>query len=421
MSDRDPVPAAARPHEGAWWRRRRRALAAMAALVLLAAIAFALACRREDRSRPFDSGGAYIQDVRTDAATIAVLSATPVRLEVEARPLRSDAEAQPERAAVRASEPAPRTIHALRLGGLAADTRYRYRVREVGGALLTEATLRTAPPPGRRAIRIVALGDSGRVKHERRRCPLGLGDRAPDRGGAQAAVVAEILRHGTPDLLLLLGDIVYNRGERRRYHEAFFEPFRPLIERVPAYAAIGNHDAKTERAAPLLEAFHLPTSNGEAGATERYYRFSYGDARLICLDTETSALEPQSAQYRWLEAELRRGTPLRWTIVFMHRPPLSDGKHGDDERLSTQIAPLFARYGVDLVLAGHDHNYQRFHPIDGVTYVIAGGGGNRLYSVRPSARLAAYAKAHCFVEITLDAERLRGRVWSVRGELLDAF
>jgi acid phosphatase len=119
------------------------------------------------------------------------------------------------------------------------------------------------------------------------------------------------------------------------------------------------------------------------------------------LDTERIG----SDQAKWLEADLTANR-LPWTIVYGHRPPHSSGEHGDDPGFLTFFVPLLEKHAVDLVLTGHDHHYERFRPINGVTYVVTGGGGRgvRLIGSQP---LSAYAEPVIhLVAIEVENDRL---------------
>jgi len=106
-----------------------------------------------------------------------------------------------------------------------------------------------------------------------------------------------------------------------------------------------------------------------------------------------------------LEEDLA-ATRKRWKIAFLHRSPYGSSRHGGDERVRENLEPLFARHKVDVVLAGHDHVYERTVPIRGVTYVVSGGGGRRLYRAGKGKRTAFSKSAHHAVLVRLDGGRL---------------
>lgn len=163
---------------------------------------------------------------------------------------------------------------------------------------------------------------------------------------------------------------------------------------APFYPSLGNHDVRTNGGAPYLHAFDLPTDNPQK--TERYYSFDYGPVHFVALDSELYHADHSisaQAQKAWLAKDLAESR-RPWKIVYFHRPPFSSsrGPHpGGDERIRTDLVPVFERAHVDLVFCGHQHNYERFRPINGVTYIASGGGGGEhLYPIKPGKR-SAYA------------------------------
>jgi len=275
-------------------------------------------------------------------------------------------------------------IQVATLADLTPATTYHYTVeRELVGF----AGSFTTAPEADGHVRFVVLGDSGT--------------------GSQGQYdIASGMSDADPDLVLHTGDVVYRRGALCHYGTKFFAPYRTLIANVPVYPAIGNHDLMANDGRAYFETFVLPQSN-EPG-TEEYYAFDYGPVHVVSLssefyeaDDETSAAD----QRAWLVADLA-ANDLPWTVVMVHHPPYSstDGKASSDVR--DDLTPIFAQSGVDLVLSGHAHNYERSAPIDGVTYVVTGGGGADLYDVNPSETTAVAVKAHHFVQIDATPDAL---------------
>jgi 3',5'-cyclic AMP phosphodiesterase CpdA len=132
---------------------------------------------------------------------------------------------------------------------------------------------------------------------------------------------------------------------------------------------------------------------------------------FVALDTEAD----YKTQMTWLDADLE-ANQQPWKVIYMHRPPYSSGDHGSDTGLRNQLAPVVKRHGVQLVLAGHDHDYERILPQDGTTYVVTGGGGRGTYSVGKSSFTAFSDDVIHFVmgevgpeEMTLHAIDATGR------------
>lgn len=267
----------------------------------------------------------------------------------------------------------PGTRHDVHLSGLRSDTRYYYRVQDDGPVSDIHA-FRTAPGV-QATLTFAVVGDSGSGSKDQYQ---------------MAAVVAKI----SPQLVVHVGDVVYKAGAERQYGPHFYRPYKALLSSVPFYPSLGNHDVRTNDGAPYLQAFDLPENDPQH--TERYYSFDYGAVHFVALDSELYYADHSlsvQAQKAWLEKDLDQSR-RHWRIVFFHRPPFSSslGPHpGGDERIRADLVPVFERAHVDVVLNGHQHNYERFRPINGVTYIVTGGGGGeRLYPITPGQR-SAYA------------------------------
>ncbi|GIW72579.1 MAG: hypothetical protein KatS3mg102_2121 [Planctomycetota bacterium] len=416
MKHREPAPAGRVWEGAAITTATRRALIAVPLTCLLAAVAL-LALFPAQVCQPFASEGAYLQHVTGSEATVAVLTEQPRRLRLEIRP-EGAAQGEP---LFTAEEPAPVRVHGLRARGLVPDTRYAYAVRDEQGSLLAAGTLRTAPPPGRRTVVFAALGDSGGVANEHALALPAWARRLIGRADddRQQGVLATAIAHQVrPDFVLHTGDVVYPDGERCRYREAFFLPFAPLLQSAPLYPVLGNHDARTEGGAPLLEAFELPVN--DADRTERFYSFQWGQVHVAALDSTRNDEDYLAAQARWLDRDLAAAAGS-WRVVFMHHPPFSRGKYRGQPLLRAHIVPVLERHRVHLVLSGHDHNYQRFAPIGGVTYVVTGGGGVKLYPVEPGEGLVAWAVAYHYVVAEAGESVLQVRAVGIDGRELDRF
>jgi acid phosphatase type 7 len=267
------------------------------------------------------------------------------------------------------------------LGALSPDTIYCYAVED-RGTLRHRAGFRTAPLPGAGVeVRFVAFGDSG------------------DGSEDQSAVLAQL---GTVPFQFLIhtGDVAYGVGARNELEEYFFDVYDGLLGSFPVFPTTGNHDYGTEDALPFREAFSLPENGGEVGR-ERWYSFDWGDVHFVALDSEKSSA-PQAA---WLDADLA-ASRAPWKIVYLHRPPYSSGDHGSDATSRRLFAPIFEKHGVQLVLAGHDHHYERSRPQSGVTYVVTGGGGVGTRPVGASDFTAFAESVLHFVYVTVLGDTL---------------
>jgi acid phosphatase type 7 len=312
------------------------------------------------------------------------------------------------------AESSPGTTHRMQLGGLLPGTTYVYQVLDGGRVLREEGCrFRTAPPPGPGAIRIGVAGDSG----------IGNDDQAS---------VADVLKEISPDLFLHTGDMDY-RGDP---DAAIFGPYREVLPGACFFPVMGNHDLLLY----FPRIFFPPGVPPEQGSV--FYSFDYGNGHFVALDTNF-ALEPDGNQMVWLQADLESSRGTRpWTILFFHKPAFTVGAYVSEAGpIRAALSPLLDRFAVDLVLTGHDHNYQRSHPVrDGVVHdawqsprfesprgtihVITGGGGNILYpELRNSDHRfsARFISAFHALDMTITESLLSVKAVAPDRQILDEF
>jgi hypothetical protein len=253
------------------------------------------------------------------------------------------------------------TEHIVTVTGLASETRYYYSVGSTIMALAgddADHSFRTHPTPGvRRPVRVWAIGDSGEGNQNAR-----------DVRDAYLAYPGS----GDTDVWLMLGDNAYNTGLDTEYQAAVFDTYPQLLRNTILWPTRGNHDVLHAGANnDYYEIFTLPTA-GEAGGvasgTEAYYSFDFANVHFMCLDSEGSNRTPGGAMLTWAALDLA-ATTQEWIVAFWHHPPYSKGSHDSDTE--TQLVemreyalPLLEAGGVDLVLAGHSHSYERSMLID---------------------------------------------------------
>lgn len=251
-----------------------------------------------------------------------------------------------------------------------------------------------AATAGRPLVHLTATGDTGTGNASERRT---------------VSAMRRASARDPYDAVLLLGDIVYGRGDPRRLRRTVLRPFRPLTrqgaELVPA---LGNHDVALGEGRVIMR---------RLGHRHRHYAERVGPVRVVVLDTNHVTVR----QTRWLRRHLRRHPAwARWTIVTLHGPPYSAGLHGSNLRVRHRWSPIFRRFHVPLVLAGHDHDYQRSHRIHGVTYVVSGGGAEK----RPTGRRSFTAKSRSvrhFLDLEVFRDRIRVRALRRDGHVVDRF
>ncbi len=169
------------------------------------------------------------------------------------------------------------------------------------------------------------------------------------------------------DMWILLGDNAYKSGKQKEYNANLFKPYAELVKRFVPWAVIGNHDA---RRWAFYDIWDFPTngeSGGVASGSEKFYSIDNGNIHLVMLDSETADKSPDGAMANWLREDLKNNKKP-WVIVAWHTPPYTDGGHKSDsnydssgnlKEMRENFVPIMDQFGVDLVLSGHSHGYER--------------------------------------------------------------
>ena len=264
-----------------------------------------------------------------------------------------------------ADESAASTEHAVALTGLLPNTTYYYAVGTATTILAGgDAThfFRTPPVAGTATpTRVWVLGDSGTAN-------------ANARAVRDAYYAFTGTRH--TNLWLMLGDNAYPNGTDAEYQAAVFDIFPTMLRKSVLWSTLGNHDGYTADSAsqtgPYYNIFTLPKSaeaGGLASGTEAYYSFDYANIHFICLESFETNRSATGPMLTWLRNDLA-STAQPWIIAFFHHPPYSKGSHDSDTELELRemrqnALPILENAGVDLVLSGHSHSYERSFLIDG--------------------------------------------------------
>ena len=210
------------------------------------------------------------------------------------------------------------------------------------------------------------------------------------------------------EFVLLLGDNMYGRQDPADFADKFERPYAPLLGAgVRFFATLGNHDKPDNR---LYPGFNMKG--------ERYYTFVRDEARFVVLDT--NQLDPK--QLAWADDALARA-PERWKVVYFHHPLYSNGgRHGSNVELRVVLEPLLVKHGVNVVFSGHEHIYERLAPQKGITYFVAGSGGQlRKGDLRRSATTAAgFDEDQSFLLVEIAGDQMAFRAVSRTGRVVDA-
>jgi hypothetical protein len=308
------------------------------------------------------------------------------------------------------------TNHLVTLSQLQAGTTYYYRVVSSGagstamGPITCCHTLSTSGP-----VRFVVVGDTGS-------------------GWNSQYEVAATLAGSAPDLVLHTGDVIYPRNEAIRTDARCLSVYGAHMRTTPYFFTMGNHDLWAGDAA-YLDAFQLPT-NAVTG-TEHFYSFDHGDVHFCSLFVPQRSdnwrlpaytLAEGSLQYGWLTNDLA-ATAKPWKVLLLHAPVITSGPHrvdndggvSDQAELQRILLPVAERYGVQLLLSGHDHAFERFAPLRGVHQVVTGGGGFTLYPLYQwDPATAQFAAVFHHVRVAIEGTRLFLEAVDTHGEVIDA-
>jgi hypothetical protein len=261
--------------------------------------------------------------------------------------------------------PTVTTEHEVTLTGLSPETQYYYSVGSTTTVMAGNDANHffvTFPPTGASApTRVWVLGDSGTANASQ----FAVRDAYYNATGA---------RH--TDLWLMLGDNAYQSGTDGEFQNAVFNVYQAMLRKSVLLPTLGNHDTAGSTAFndnyPYFSIFTLPRNaemGGIASGTEHYYSFDFANIHFICLDSMTASRATNGAMANWLRNDLA-STLQPWIVAYWHHPSYSKGSHNSDTEIELVqmrqvFNPILEDGGVDIVLAGHSHSYERSYLIDG--------------------------------------------------------
>ncbi len=256
--------------------------------------------------------------------------------------------------------------HELLVTSLTSNTKYFYQIRTSTDTVLfpsNELYFKTYPTPGNDVpLTAWILGDCGTGNSNAR--------------NVRNAYYTYIDTLHT-DMMLFLGDNAYNDGTDAEYQTALFENmYEAKLKNSVAWSCLGNHDGHSANSdtqtGPYYDIFSFPKNaecGGVASGTEAFYSFDFGNVHFIVLDSYETDRGVGDPMYLWCEEDLQN-TMAHWIIALWHHPAYSKGSHDSDDesnliQMRTNFLPLFESYGVDLVLSGHSHSYERTYFLNG--------------------------------------------------------
>jgi hypothetical protein len=313
------------------------------------------------------------------------------------------------------------TEHIVALTGLTENTLYYYSVGSTSQTLQGDASnyFKTMPALGStEKIRVLAMGDMG------------------DNSANQLAVRNAYLNFNGSNYTnawLLLGDNAYENGLDGEYQSNFFTIYQgSLTKNHVLWPSPGNHDYANSSARqadhniPYYSIFSLPT-NGEAGGvasnTEAFYSYNYGNIHFVSLDSygwetgNTRLYDTLGPQMTWLKQDLAANTQP-WTVIYFHHPPYTKTSHNSDTEtelinMRHRVVRIFERYGVDMVLNGHSHGYERSLLING-HYDLENTFSAAAHALSTSsAKYNGSANSCIYIKNSTDVRN--GIVWAVAG------
>jgi 3',5'-cyclic AMP phosphodiesterase CpdA len=263
------------------------------------------------------------------------------------------------------------------------------------GALPVDAQaqdLRLPNKPG--SVKVAVIGDSGQP------------------GSGQTNIAKQLASWRSRfafDTVLMLGDNLYGSERPKDYAKKFEIPYKPLLDAgVKFYASLGNHDDPEQR---LYKHFNM--------GGERYYSFKpKNGVRFFAIDSNYV----DKRQLDWLDRELA-ASGSDWKIMFFHHPLYSSGAtHGSAELQREQLEPVFLKHGVNVVLTGHEHFYERLKPQKGVAYFIVGSSAKvRKGDLRDRSAETVYGNDsdYSFMLVEIVGDELYFQAISHKGITLD--
>ncbi|HPF37913.1 MAG TPA: metallophosphoesterase [Phycisphaerae bacterium] len=392
---------------------------AAAGVVLVAAVAGTAAYKYDEANRPRIISGPMIQAPTADSVSVIWTAQSPFD-EGAVTLVAPDGEKTELR--VRPSE----GRYVATFDKLTKGARYDYTIANAG--FLSSHAAESGPhafrvTPGRdESARILAFGDSGV-------------------GSNTQQILARVMAAQKPDVVVHTGDLIYPAGAEKDYPPNFYRPYSDLIATSFFLPTLGNHDVASDKGAPLLAQFILPENGPPGVEAERNFWFDWGPARIVGLDTNLDAHggvishdQMKTDVATWLRETLT-DCDATWRIVYFHHPFYTGSAHSAEGSAFVKEAFLdvFEAAGVDLVLCGHNHLYERTAPMrqdrivplgEGIIYVTTGAGGAQRYpeGENPPDYIVRYDDGQfSFSKIDLSPSTLSFAQLGEDGQAIDTF
>jgi acid phosphatase type 7 len=297
--------------------------------------------------------------------------------------------------------------------GLQSGTKYQYRVVVDGQTVASDPTLNSFKTPAAGDFSFLAFGDSGADSPQ------------------QQTLIQLMENESGIGKVLHLGDLAYDNGTFAEFEANYFALNAGLMSRLPFFATPGNHEYVTDNAAPYLAGHVAPVSGVTSADMGRYYSFDWGDAHFVSIDSNLLQKDAATRMLSWLDKDLA-ATRKFWKIVFVHHPPYPTGAHVGDPvcvLVQQEVNPIVESHGVQLVLSGHEHGYERSFPLvanqpvsagtPSTTYVISGGGGAAMETVGSLPQTALSMQAYNYLRVDVAGPALTLKSITLDGTVID--
>jgi uncharacterized protein (TIGR03437 family) len=299
---------------------------------------------------------------------------------------------------------------------LKPGTVYTYQV-QAGSQMVTSALTRPLEfaTPGDGAFNFINFADSGE-------------------GNAEQLALRLQMVSETVSLAIANGDLAYDLATYASIDANYYGVYQEIMAQIPFFASLGNHEYLTDNASPTLASRVTPTAGVPAADVGRYYSFDWGNAHFVALDSNApldAAIAGTGPMLAWLDNDLQNTTKF-WKIVFFHHPGYATGVHQDEPpagEVRQGIVPILEKYGVQLVLNGHEHTYQRTYELlggqvvapnsGGIVYITSGGGGAIPYYTAPNNLIAESIGLNNYIhaEVCADEITVKARGLGTRSEI----
>jgi acid phosphatase type 7 len=359
----------------------------------------------------------YLQRLLADRVSILWTAAQPSAGSVVI--VAPDGSRTPFSAAITAFQPATTQMTATYyqyqadITGLDAGANYKYQIMLDGQTVASDPIQNSFTTPATGDLSFLVFGDSGTDSAQ------------------ELALVQRMTAETGIGKVIHVGDLAYDSGTFAQFETNYFATNAPLMSRLSFFATPGNHDYETDNAAAFLAGHAAPVGNVPAEDVGRYYSYDWGDVHFASVDSNLLPTDAATRMLTWLDNDLAASGKY-WKIVFLHHTPYPTGFHLGDPicaLVQANVNPIVERHGVQLMLTGHEHGYERSFPLvanqpvsartPSTMYVVTGGGGGGLETVGSIPQCAISVQAFHYLRVDIADSALTFKAIGLDGTVID--